>query len=46
MTITTPPAIAVDHRRRSVFASADVCHEAGLTLPAGARRPLFENDLW
>ena len=46
MTITTPPAIAVDHRRRSVFASADVCHEAGLTLPAGARRPVFENDLW
>jgi integrase len=45
MTITTPPAIAVDHRR-SVFAGADVCHEAGLTLPAGARRPVFENDLW
>ena len=42
---TTTPALAVDHRR-SVFAGADVCHEAGLTLPAGARRPVFENDLW
>jgi len=45
MTITTPPALAADYRR-SVFAGADVCHEAGLTLPAGARRPVFENDLW
>lgn len=31
---------------RSVFASADVCHEAGFTLPEGARRPMFDDDLW
>ncbi|GAA3516171.1 integrase [Streptosporangium album] len=30
----------------SVFASADVCREAGLNLPEGVRRPLFEDDLW
>jgi integrase len=30
----------------SVFAGADVCREAGLTLPEGARRPIFDNDLW
>jgi hypothetical protein len=30
----------------SVFAGADVCHEAGLPLPQGARRPVFDDDLW
>jgi hypothetical protein len=30
----------------SVFAGVDVCHEAGLALPCGVRRPLFEDDLW
>ena len=37
-----PPTSA----RRSVFAGADVCHEAGLTLPDGARRPIFDDDVW
>jgi hypothetical protein len=31
---------------RSVFASTDVCREAGLTLPDDARRPMFDDDLW
>ncbi len=30
----------------SVFAGVDVCREAGLTLPDGVRRPIFEDDLW
>ena len=30
----------------SVFAGADVCHEAGLTLPDGVRRPVFDDDFW
>src|ERR1039457_5746606 len=30
----------------SVFARADVCREAGLSLPEGVRRPVFEDDLW
>lgn len=30
----------------SVFAGVDVCREAGLALPEGARRPIFEDDLW
>jgi hypothetical protein len=30
----------------SVFAGVDVCREAGLGLPPGVRRPLFEDDLW
>ncbi len=44
MTTITEQLTVVDDR--SVFVSADVCHEAGLTLPAGADRPVFENDLW
>lgn len=31
---------------RSPFAGADICQQAGLTLPAGARRPMFDDDLW
>jgi hypothetical protein len=31
---------------RSVFAGADVCHEAGLALPDGVRRPVFDDDFW
>jgi len=31
---------------RSVFAGADVCHQAGFTLPEAARRPMFDDDLW
>jgi hypothetical protein len=30
----------------SVFAGVDVCRVAGLPLPDGARRPIFEDDLW
>ena len=32
--------------RQSPFAGADVCREAGLTLPAGTARPVFDDDLW
>ncbi|MBH0774692.1 site-specific integrase [Nocardia bovistercoris] len=35
-----------DPYRRSPFAGADICAEAGLTLPASAPRPLFEHDRW
>jgi hypothetical protein len=31
---------------RSPFAGADVCAEAGLGLPAGKQRPMFEDDVW
>src|SRR5260370_32605598 len=31
---------------RSAFTGADVCRQAGLTLPGGARRPVFDDDLW
>ena len=31
---------------RSVFAGVDVCREAGLCLPAAARRPMFDDDVW
>ena len=31
---------------RSVFAGADVCALAGLNLPAGAARPVFEDQVW
>lgn len=30
----------------SAFAGADVCRQAGLGLPEGARRPFFEDDHW
>jgi hypothetical protein len=30
----------------SPFAGADICREAGLTLPPGAARPVFEDDEW
>ncbi|OIJ94477.1 hypothetical protein BIV25_23085 [Streptomyces sp. MUSC 14] len=32
--------------RSAVFADADVCREAGLSLPDTVRRPLFEDDAW
>jgi hypothetical protein len=32
--------------RSAVFAGADVCREAGLALPEGTRRPVFEDDVW
>src|SRR5712691_6358086 len=31
---------------RSEFTGADVCREAGLTLPAGVRPAVFDDDLW
>ncbi|MGH3196970.1 MAG: hypothetical protein ACRDNT_13755, partial [Streptosporangiaceae bacterium] len=31
---------------QSPFAGADVCREAGLSLPDGASRPMFDDDLW
>lgn len=43
MTAITLTAAGPD---RSVFAGADICREAGLTLPSGTRRPVFEDDLW
>lgn len=30
----------------AVFTGADICREAGLPLPDGSRRPLFEGDIW
>jgi hypothetical protein len=45
--MTTAPAAAVAFDGRSaVFAGADVCREAGLTLPQGTGRPVFEDDVW
>ena len=44
MTITALSSAA--DPRPSVFAGTDICHEAGLALPNGARRPVFEDDLW
>jgi hypothetical protein len=31
---------------RSPFTGADICQQAGLTLPPGTRRPMFDDDLW
>ena len=31
---------------RSPFTGADVCRQAGLTLPEGTRRPVFDDDCW
>jgi hypothetical protein len=31
---------------RSPFAGIDVCRQAGLSLPEGARRPVFDDDCW
>ncbi len=44
--MTTAPAVYPDTAGRSVFAGADVCSEAGLTLPAAAARPVFDDDVW
>jgi hypothetical protein len=33
-------------RSVSVFAGVDVCQEAGLALPEGAGRPVFEDEEW
>ncbi|MFK0258668.1 site-specific integrase [Streptomyces sp. NPDC090445] len=44
--MTSPFAAPAFDGRSAVFARADVCHEAGFTLPTGTRRVLFEDDVW
>ena len=44
--MTTPLPSASPNLPRSPFAGADVCQQAGLTLPPGTRRPMFDDDLW
>ncbi len=43
---TAPALFDAISPRRSPFASADVCGEAGFTLPTGAARPAFDDDIW
>ncbi|MBL3802970.1 site-specific integrase [Streptomyces sp. BRB081] len=43
---TARATVAAFDGRSAVFADADVCREAGLALPEGADRPLFEDDVW
>ena len=31
---------------RSPFAGIDACRQAGLSLPEGARRPVFDDGCW
>jgi len=38
--------ITLGRTRVSVFTGADICHEAGLTLPNGIPRPFFDDDRW
>jgi integrase len=38
-TLAAPPP-------RSVFTGVDVCREAGLAVPAGAHRPIFDEQVW
>jgi len=45
MTVIFPGRVE-DLHQHSPFAGADICAEAGLTLPDTARRLVFENDLW
>ncbi|GAA1928815.1 hypothetical protein GCM10009753_73310 [Streptantibioticus ferralitis] len=44
--MTTPAVVSSFDVRSAVLAGADVCHEAGLTLPDEANRPRFEDDIW
>jgi len=44
MTIVAP--LHFFDEQASVFAGVDVCAEAALRLPAGTRRPVFEDDMW
>ena len=44
--MSTTALLGAADPHRSVFAGADVCHEAGLALPGGARRPVFDDDFW
>ncbi|MFI9629647.1 site-specific integrase [Streptomyces sp. NPDC052042] len=45
MTTALTTAAAFDGRSVA-FAGADVCREAGFTLPEGTERPVFEDDVW
>ena len=42
----TAAVLPFPHPGRSPFAGADICRQAGLTLPDGAARPNFDDDLW
>jgi integrase len=42
----TPAVLPVPQPSRSPFAGAGICRQAGLTLPDGASRPNFDDDLW
>ena len=42
----TAAVLPFPHPGRSPFARADICRQAGLTLPDGAARPNFDDDLW
>ena len=44
--MTTALPIPAPLPGRSPFAGADICQQAGLTLPSGARRPRFDDDDW
>jgi hypothetical protein len=44
--MTISPLSQPADQHRSVFAGADVCRLAGLQLPAGAARPMFDADRW
>lgn len=43
--MTTPHALG-PAAAASAFAGVVVCREAGLALPEGVQRPVFEDDLW
>jgi hypothetical protein len=44
--ISAAASSADPQRPASVFAGADICQEAGLALPHGAGRPVFEDEEW
>ena len=48
MTISSPLASlsGASSPWRSVFTGTDICRQAGLTLPGGVRRPVFDDDVW
>jgi hypothetical protein len=48
MTISSPLASlsGASSPWRSVFTGTDICRQAGLTLPEGVRRPVFDDDVW
>ncbi|WP_433207078.1 site-specific integrase [Nocardia sp. CA-107356] len=39
-------ASAIGFGSQSPFTGIDICENAGLVLPEGTRRPLFDEDLW